>query len=168
MDNWTSVFSSIKNSKHISGYLNACSLWANPNWNTCHNLRSFIHIITSNIVSQSHFEKSVRMKFTFPKWELGSPRGVSKFQSSISKVKTPCIEVFFVSLESYQSIDVENGLAWAIWTSATQGMAKRKVGSQTGNLIPDHQKLGIDPTPMRAGGVKHAIGKLSTRATSLL
>jgi hypothetical protein len=29
-------------------------------------------------VSQPHFEKSVRMKFTFPKWELGSPLGLPK------------------------------------------------------------------------------------------
>jgi hypothetical protein len=36
------------------------------------------------------------------------------------------LEVFFISLESYQSVDVENGLAWAIWTSAAQVMAKKK------------------------------------------
>jgi hypothetical protein len=47
-------------------------------------------------------------------------------------------------------------------------MAKTKVGSQIGNLIPDHQKSGIDPTLMRAGGVQHAIGKFLTKATSLL
>jgi hypothetical protein len=72
------------------------------------------------------------MKLTLPK--LGLP----KFQSSITGVKTPCIQVFFISLESYQSVDVENGLAWAIWTSTTQVMAKRKARSQTSNLIPDH------------------------------
>jgi hypothetical protein len=27
------------------------------------------------------------------------------------RVKTPCIGVFFISLESYQSVDIENGLA---------------------------------------------------------
>jgi hypothetical protein len=42
--------------------------------------------------------------------------------------------VFFISLESSQSVDVQNGLAWAIWTSAAQVMAERKAGSQTGNL----------------------------------
>jgi hypothetical protein len=71
-------------------------------------------------------------------------------------------------LEIYRSLDVENGLAWAIWTFATQVMAKRKVGSQTGSLTPDHQKLRIDPTLMCAGEVRHIIGKLSTRATSFL
>ncbi len=78
------------------------------------------------IVATLHWE-SVRMRLTFLKWGLGSLSGLSKFQSSISWVKTPRIGAFFVSLESYQSVDVKNGLAWAIWTSAAQVMAKRKV-----------------------------------------
>jgi hypothetical protein len=78
------------------------------------------------------------MKLTLPKLGLGNPPGFPKFQSSIAGVKRPCIRVFFTSLESYQSVDVENGLAWAIWTLATQVMAKRKAGSQIDNLIPDH------------------------------
>jgi len=52
--------------------------------------------------------------------------------------QTPCIGVFFISLESYQSVNVENGLAWAIWTSTTHVMAKRRAGSQIGSLTPDH------------------------------
>jgi hypothetical protein len=51
------------------------------------------------------------MTFTFLKWGLGSPPGLLKLQSSIVGVKTPRIEVFFISLKSYQSADVENGLA---------------------------------------------------------
>jgi len=78
------------------------------------------------------------MKLTLLKWGLGSPLGLPKLQSSIAKVKTPRIGVLFISLESYQSVDVENGLAWAIWTSTTHVMAKKKVGSQTDNLTPDH------------------------------
>jgi hypothetical protein len=70
-------------------------------------------------LSQPYFEKSVRMRLTFPKWELGSPLGLLKLQSSIAGVKTPRIVTFFISLEIYQNLDVENGLAWAIWTSAT-------------------------------------------------
>jgi hypothetical protein len=31
-----------------------------------------------------------------------------------------------------------------------------------------HKKSGIDPTPMRASGVRHAIEKLLMRATTLL
>jgi hypothetical protein len=62
-------------------------------------------------LSQPHFEKSVRMRFTLPKWELGSPLGLPKLQSSITGVKTPRIEMLFISLESYQNVDVKNGLA---------------------------------------------------------
>jgi len=51
------------------------------------------------------------MTFTLPKWGLESPPGLPKFQSSIAGVKIPRLEEFFMSLESYQSVDVENGLA---------------------------------------------------------
>jgi len=36
------------------------------------------------------------------------------------------------------NVDIENGLALAIWTSAAQVMGKRRAGSQIGNLTPDH------------------------------
>jgi hypothetical protein len=61
------------------------------------------------------FWKYVRMKFTLPKWGLESPPGLLKFQRSITGVKTPCIGVFFILLESYWSANVENELAWTIW-----------------------------------------------------
>jgi hypothetical protein len=47
-------------------------------------------------------------------------------------------------------------------------MAKRKVGSQIGNLTSDEKKSRIDLISFSAGGVQHAIGKLSMRATTLL
>ncbi len=50
--------------------------------------------------------ESVKMKLTFPKWGLGSPLRLLKFQSSIARVRTPHIGVLFISLESYQSVDV--------------------------------------------------------------
>jgi hypothetical protein len=75
--------------------------------------------------------------------------------------------VFFIPLERAQNVDVENGLAWAIQTSAAQVMVKRRAWSQTGSLTPDHKKSGIDPTPGCAEGVQHTIGKLLRRATSL-
>jgi hypothetical protein len=78
------------------------------------------------------------MKLTLPKWGLGSPSGLPKFQSSTAEVKTPYIGVFFTSLKSYQSVDVEDGLAWAIWTSAAHVMAKRRARSQIDNLTLDH------------------------------
>jgi hypothetical protein len=37
-----------------------------------------------DLLSQPHFEKSVRMKLTLSKWELGSPPGLPKFQNSIA------------------------------------------------------------------------------------
>jgi hypothetical protein len=77
------------------------------------------------------------MKLTLPKWGLGSPLRLSKLQNSIARVKTICIGVFFISLESYQSVDVKIGLTWAIWTSAAHVMAKRRVRSQIGNLTSD-------------------------------
>ncbi len=57
------------------------------------------------------------MTLTLPKWGLGSPPRLPSLQSWIAGVKTPRIGVFFMSLESFESVDVENELAWAIWTS---------------------------------------------------
>jgi hypothetical protein len=86
------------------------------------------------VLSQPHFWKSVRMTLTLPKLGLGSPGGLLKLQNWILGVKTPCIGVFFISLKSYESLNVENELAWAIWTSEAQVMGKRRVGSQIGSL----------------------------------
>jgi hypothetical protein len=47
-------------------------------------------------------------------------------------------------------------------------MAKRRAGSQTANLTPDHKKSRIDPIYLAAGGMPHIVGKLSTRAITLL
>jgi len=41
------------------------------------------------------------MTLTLPKWGLGRPPGLSKLQSSIAGVKTPRLEMFFMSWESY-------------------------------------------------------------------
>jgi hypothetical protein len=98
-------------------------------------------------MSQPYFEKSVRIKFTLPNWELGSLPGLPKLQSSIAGAKTPHIRAFFISLENYQSVDVENGLATAIWTFATQVMAKRKVESQNWQFDSRPLKVGNRPDP---------------------
>jgi hypothetical protein len=47
-------------------------------------------------------------------------------------------------------------------------MAKRRAESQIANLTPDHKKSKINPISLRASGVQHIIGKLSTRATTFL
>jgi hypothetical protein len=88
-----------------------------------------------------HFEGNVRSPLTLPKMGLGSPPKLSKTQSAITGVKTPCIEVFFILLQSSWNLDVQNGLAWAIWTFAAQVMGERRAGSQTsqtGSLTPDN------------------------------
>jgi hypothetical protein len=84
------------------------------------------------------FWKNERMTPSLLKWGLGSLPGLPKLQSSIIGVKTPCIEAFFISLESYQSVNVENGLTWASWTFVAQVMTKKKVWNQTGSLTPNH------------------------------
>ncbi len=76
------------------------------------------------------------MKLTLPKWGLGSPLGLPKLQSLIVGDKTPRIGVFFISLESYWSLNVENGLAWAIWTSVVQVMAKKRLGIKLAVWLP--------------------------------
>jgi hypothetical protein len=43
-------------------------------------------------------------------------------------------------------------------------MAKRKVGIQIGILTFDHGTWKIDQIPLCVGGVRHTVGKLSTRA----
>jgi len=47
-------------------------------------------------------------------------------------------------------------------------MAKRKVGNQIASLTLDDKKSRIDPIYLAAGGVPHTVGKLSTKATTLL
>jgi hypothetical protein len=51
-------------------------------------------------MSQPHFEGSVRLPLTLPKMGLGSPSGLPKTQNAIVGVKRPCIDVFFIPLES--------------------------------------------------------------------
>jgi hypothetical protein len=47
-------------------------------------------------------------------------------------------------------------------------VAKKKAGNQIGNLIPDHKKLGIALIYLRAGGMRHIVGKLLTKDTTFL
>ncbi len=72
------------------------------------------------------------------KLEVGSIPELPNVQSSTARGKTPCIGVFLVSLESSWNVDIENALALAIRTFAAQVMGKRRAGSQTGSLTPNH------------------------------
>jgi hypothetical protein len=70
-----------------------------------------MNFISGEGLLQPYFEKSVRMRLTLSKWELGSSLRLPKLQNSIAGVKTPCIEAFFTSLENYRRVNVKNGLA---------------------------------------------------------
>jgi hypothetical protein len=52
-----------------------------------------------------------------------------------------------------------------LWPKEGPGV---KIGSQIANLTPDQKKSGIDPIYLVAGDLPHIVGKLSTRATTLL
>ncbi len=52
-------------------------------------------------VSQPHFEASVKMRLTLPKVGTWNPPRLSKLQSSIAGVRTPFLEVLFISLERF-------------------------------------------------------------------
>ncbi len=56
----------------------------------------------------------------------------------------------------------------AIWTSITQVMGERRARRQIASLSPDHKKSGIDLFPTSELKVRYVVGKLSTRATSLV
>jgi hypothetical protein len=47
-------------------------------------------------------------------------------------------------------------------------MANGKAENQIDNLTLDHKKSRIDPTSMPANGVRYTVGKLSTKAITLL
>jgi hypothetical protein len=89
------------------------------------------------------------MKLTLPKWGLGSPLGLPKLQSSIVGVKTHCIGVFFISLESWQSVDIENGLAWAIWSTC---YGKKKGRESNWQFDSRPLKVGNRSDPGRCRG----------------
>jgi len=63
----------------------------------------------TNILSQPHFEGSVRSPLTLSKMGLGSPPGLPKIQSTIAGVKILRIEAFFIPLKRSWSLDVQNG-----------------------------------------------------------
>jgi hypothetical protein len=69
----------------------------------------FINLHTLVICHNPIFGR-VRMTLTLPKWGLGSLPRLLKLQSLIVGVKKIYIGIFFISLKSYRSADVKNGL----------------------------------------------------------
>jgi hypothetical protein len=78
------------------------------------NLRWDNLMLVTLCMSQPHFEGV----WGWHSHSRNGDLGVLWNQSSIARVKTPRLEVFFILLNFFWSVDVENGLAWAIWTSA--------------------------------------------------
>jgi len=151
-----------------SPYLKSMLLFPQPSIACCRFISHNTQTNKASYLSQPHFEASVRMRLTLPKVGTWSPPRLSQLQSLIAEVKTPRLEVFCILLERPWSVDVENGLAWAIWTSTAQVMVKRRAESQIDNLTSDHKKSGIDPIPMCTDRVRHTVGKLLRRAKNLL
>jgi hypothetical protein len=89
-------------------------------------------------LSQPHFGQVWGWSPTLSKLGIWSPPGFPNVQSSTARPKTPRIEMFLVSLKRSWNVNIENGLALVIWTSAAQVMGKRRAGSQTGSLTSDH------------------------------
>jgi hypothetical protein len=107
----------------------------------CKNMiRQLILNILKNphLMSQPHFGQVWGWSPTLPKLGTWSPSRLPNVQSSTARPKTPRIEVSLVSLERSWSLDIENGLTLVVWTSVAQVMGKRRAGSQTGSLTPDH------------------------------
>jgi len=96
-------------------------------------LQKFIELIIKGHLSQPHFGLSVRIKFTLPKsGNLESSETPKNLELDFRGQSTSHWGFFFILLESSWNVDVQNGLAWAIWTSAAQVMGKRRGKSQTG------------------------------------
>jgi hypothetical protein len=99
---------------------------------------SMINPYPKCLVSQPYFGQVWGWSPTLGKSWDWSPPGLPKIQKTIWKTKTPLIGVFLVSLKRSWNVDIENALAFSIWTSAAQVMGTRRAGSQIGSLTPDH------------------------------
>jgi len=64
------------------------------------------------------------------KWGFGVLRDSRMFRARQQGPKHLALGVFLVSLESSWNVDIENALAFSIWTSVSQVMGKRRAGSQ--------------------------------------
>jgi hypothetical protein len=123
---------------------------------------------SSGGVSQPHFGQVWGWSPTLGKVGGLESSGTPECSELDNKPKTPRIEVFLVSLKSCWNVDIEKGLALAIWTSAAQVMGKRRAGSQIGSLTPDHWKSGINLFPKSELRVQHSVGKILMSVTTLV
>jgi hypothetical protein len=89
------------------------------------------------------------------KVRIWSPPGLPNVQSSTTRPKTPRIEMFLVSLERSWSVNVENGLALAIWTSVAQVMSERR--GRESNCQFDSRPLKVENRPLPDLRIESAI-----------
>jgi hypothetical protein len=72
------------------------------------------------------------MNLHTPKWTpmlgVGVPNELPNLQNKTVGVKTHRLKTFFISLESYWSVNVLNGLASPIWTFEHKLLAKERMG----------------------------------------
>jgi hypothetical protein len=90
------------------------------------------------------------------KVRIWNPLGLPNVQSSTARPKAPRIGVFLVSLKSSWSVDIENGLALAIWTSVAQVMGKKKKGRES-NCQFDSRPLKVGNRHLPDLGIESAI-----------
>jgi hypothetical protein len=74
---------------------------------------------------------------TWKSWDLESSGTLECSELDIKVQNTSHCDVLGV-IGKVLKRRFENGLALAIWTFAAQVMGKRRAGSQTGSLTPDH------------------------------
>jgi hypothetical protein len=101
----------------------------------------------------------------FVRW---SPGGLPKLQRAIWGVKTQWLVTFFISLEKILELRC---LKWVriahldIWNTSYGQKKGRESNYQFDSRT---KKLGIDPIYLSADNLRHTIGKILTRATTLL
>jgi hypothetical protein len=98
-------------------------------------------------------------------WTLTLPGGLSKLQRAITKVNPSPWGVLYI----IEKLLKRRCPKWAHMTHLdifNTSYGQKKGRESNWHLTPNHGKLGIDPIPLRAGGVRHAFGKLLTRATT--
>jgi hypothetical protein len=124
------------------------------------------HVACSRECKKVWWNRPSHSQKELPLWELES-RWTFEFSECDYRGQNPSYWKVPYIIGKLLKLRCLNGLAWPIWTSETQVMAKRRAKSQIGSLTPDHKKLGIDSIPLRASSVRHVVGKLSMRAKTL-
>jgi hypothetical protein len=122
--------------------------------------------------SQGHGPRRVwKWRFTFPSelsfWELESRWIFEPLKSDCRGQNTSHWRILYI-IEKLLKFGC---LKWGHMTHLdiyNTSYGKKKAGNQTSSLTPDHKKLGIDPTFVRAHGVRYTLGNLLMRDTTLL